>query len=100
MSDPVQAAVHDSIREYGMDVYIGRGVDLFDVDPWSPPSKERVIGDAADIAGSVIGATGLSSIYADNYLDIKHKIALDFGLKGSYEGFSGSMMRSTTILIR
>jgi len=91
MADPVRAAADDSIRENGMDEYIGRGVDLFDVDPWSPPRKERVIRDAVDIAGLVIGATGLSSIYADNYLDIKQKIALDFGLKGSYEGFSGSI---------
>lgn len=80
-----------SLREYVMSEYLGRGVDLFDVDPWSPPTKDRVIDVSADIESAVIGATGLSNIYADNYLDIKHKIAVEIGVSGSYDGFSGSI---------
>lgn len=80
-----------SLREYVMSEYLGRGVDLFDVDPWSPPIKDRVIDDTAEIESAVIGATGLSNIYADNYLDIKQKIAVEIGVSGSYEGFSGSI---------
>jgi hypothetical protein len=76
---------------YLLGEYIGRGVDLFDVDPWSPPTKERVIIDSAEIAGSIIGAAGYSSTYADNYLDMKRKIAAEVGVSGSYEGFSGSI---------
>jgi len=87
----MQDGVQDTSREHVMREYIGRGIDLFDVDPWSPPTKGRVIIDAAKIDSVVIDATGLSTIYGDSYLDIKHKIALDFGLSGSYEGFSGSI---------
>jgi hypothetical protein len=76
---------------YLLQEYVGRGVDLFDVDLWSPPTRERVIGPSAEIAGSVIGGTGLTKIYSDNYLDIKRKIAAEAGLSGSYEGFSGSI---------
>jgi hypothetical protein len=47
--------------------------------------------ESAESAGSVIGATGYSNIYADNYLDIKRKIAAEAGVSGSYEGFSGSI---------
>jgi hypothetical protein len=81
----------DQLQEYGLAVFLGKGVDLFDVDPWSPPSKDRVIDDSADIDIAPIGATGLTNIYSENYLDLKHQIGVELGLKGSYEGFSGKI---------
>ncbi len=81
--------MQDGLQKYSMAEYLGRGVDLFDVDPWSPPTKDRVIDDSAQIADAPIGATGLTTTYSDNYLELKYKIGVELGLKGSYDGFSG-----------
>ena len=79
----------DSLTEY-----LGRGIDLFKVDLWSPPSKETVIDPAmltTHLVNDPLREMGLTITYADSLLDIKQKIAVEAGISGSYGGFSGSV---------
>jgi hypothetical protein len=74
-----------------MNDLVGRGVDFFHVDPWSPPPKSRTVTNDLDLSVEDIGTTGLDHLYADNFLDLKHSIALEANVGGSYDGFSGSI---------
>ena len=64
----------DSLTEY-----LGRGIDLFKVDLWSPPSKETVIDPAmltTRLVNDPLREMGLTITYADSLLDIKQKEGL------------------------
>ena len=73
--------------------YLGRGVDLTDVEVWEAPTKPSVLDVKEKIPFSVerIDEIGYKDMYADNHLEMKHKLAVEAGVDGSYEGFSASM---------
>src|SRR5579863_1824759 len=71
---------------------VGFGVDLFDVDPWRPNPKLRILAQSlTPIDKHSLAITGYNDTYADSFLQLVHTLAVEAGLGGSYGDFSGSV---------
>jgi hypothetical protein len=71
---------------------VGFGVDLFDVDPWRPNPKLRILSKSlTPIDKHSLVITGYNDTYADSFLQLVHTLAVEAGLGGSYGDFSGSV---------
>jgi hypothetical protein len=76
--------------------WLGRGIDLFECEPFEPPSTKP----AALLSSSLpenfrqiesLPATDLNEVYADSLLEMTHSLTVEAGLKGSYGVASGSI---------
>ncbi len=76
---------------------LGYGLNLFDADPWNSPFKDkRILAQPIQIRRRDINSTRYEDTYQDNFLDMTHTLAVEFGLKGSYGDFSGSVTSKYT----
>ena len=69
---------------------LGRGLNLFSLDPWSTPNLEQIVSGGV-VTDDPILKTSLKTFYGSSLLDISHKIAVEAGVSGSYGGFSASV---------
>lgn len=72
--------------------YLGRGIYIFDMTEASKPDQERSITvSEGTIAEVPLRETGITTTKGSNFAEFKHKLAVESGLKGSYQGFSASI---------
>jgi hypothetical protein len=73
-----------------LDQYLGRGVDLFQVNPWNRTFKTRML-EAPHYETLPVRENKFRETYADNLLELSHELGVEAGLKGSYGGVTASV---------
>ncbi len=74
-----------------LDEYLGRGVDLFQIDPWNRTFKTMML-DSPEVDTLPVRETKFRETYADNLLELSHELGVEAGLNGSYGGVTASVL--------
>ena len=85
-----EKAAPEAVDPELLNEYLGRGVDLFQINPWNRTFKTAML--VYPVFDTLpVRETKFREIYADNLLELSHELGVEAGLKGSYGGVTASV---------